>query len=82
MASKPTTIRLSEGYKERLIALSEVRERSPSSLMQEAIKNFIHEEEALEEERRIVQERWEHYQLTGEHITHDEIKSWIESLPE
>jgi len=50
--------------------------------MQEAIKNFIHEEEALEEERRIVQERWEHYQLTGEHITHDEIKSWIESLPE
>lgn len=82
MTSKPTTIRLGKGYKERLTALAELRERSPSSLMQEAVKDFIHKEEELDEERRIVQERWEHYQLTGDHVKHSEITNWIASLPE
>ncbi len=82
MSTKPTTIRLGEGYKERLTALAELRERSPSSLMQEAIKKFVHQEEELEQERRIVQERWEHFQLTGDHLTHAQITNWIESLPE
>jgi len=79
--SKPTVaIRLSEETQDRLKALGERRDRSPHYLMKEAVEKYLSEEEALETELELMQKRWERFELTGETIAHENLKSWAEGL--
>ena len=48
--------------------------------MKKAVEKFLDAEEALEAERDLVRTRWEQFELTGEIIPHDDIKSWASSL--
>jgi len=78
---KPTVaIRLSEETQDRLKALGQRRDRSPHYLMKEAVEKYLSDEEALEAELELMQKRWERFELTGETITHDNLKSWAEGL--
>ena len=52
----------------RLKALGGVRDRSPHWLMKTAILEYLEREEAYERIKREDMERWEEYQLTGEHV--------------
>ncbi|MDR3424501.1 MAG: hypothetical protein P4M13_05410 [Alphaproteobacteria bacterium] len=40
----------------------------------------MNREEDYEREKREDMERWEHYQLTGEAVSHEEVVAWLESL--
>ncbi len=49
----------------RLKAIAERTDRSPHWLMKKAISEFIDREEAEEQERKLLFERWDRYQETG-----------------
>ncbi len=80
MANPTTGIRLKDDTKTRLETLGKARDRSTSYLMNEAIEKFLDVEEALEAERQLVKSRWEKFELTGETIAHEDIKSWASGL--
>ncbi len=78
----PTTqgIKLDDNTHKRLKALADIRDRSPHWLMITAIKNYLEREENYEREKREDMERWEHYQLTGEFISHKIAAQWLSDL--
>ncbi len=80
MAHPTIGLRLSEATYRRLKALGEARDRSPHYLMKAAVEQYLETEEALEEERRLVKERWEKFELTGEALDHADVKAWVSSL--
>ena len=57
--------------------LAERHERSPHWLMKKAITEFIDREEAAEQERQLLRERWNRYQETGESISHETVVKWL-----
>ncbi|MCG8492872.1 MAG: hypothetical protein MI743_14730 [Sneathiellales bacterium] len=80
MSSKTIGLRVSEETKVRLEKLGEARDRTPHYLMKQAVERFLETEEAIEAERELVQKRWEKFELTGETLPHDQIKTWAQSL--
>lgn len=68
-------VRLSEETRDRLEALSKVRDRTPHYLMKAAIEAYLDTEEALEAERRLVLARWKKFELTGETVNHEDVKA-------
>jgi len=73
-------IKLDDDIKQRLKELGKVRDRSPHWLMRAAIEDFLEREENYEREKREDQERWDHYQLTGEYVSHEAAMEWMDSL--
>ena len=80
MPNATVGVRLSDEIQQRLERLGQMRDRSPHYLMKAAIEQFLDREEALEEERRLVRERWARYELTGETVAHADVRAWAESL--
>jgi len=76
MANPTIGVRLSDATYRRLKALGKARDRSPHYLMKAAIERYLEIEEALEAERRLVKDRWERFELTGEALEHADVKSW------
>ena len=76
MANPTIGLRLSDATYRRLKALGKARDRSPHYLMKTAVERYLEVEEALEAERRLVQDRWEGFELTGEALEHADVKSW------
>ena len=44
--------------------------------MREAVERYFTEKESIEKERALTQDRWQRCELTGEALTHDDIKAW------
>ena len=80
MTKSTMGVRLDEETQNRLEALSRLKERTPHYLMKTAITHFLDPEEQVEAERLLVKSRWEKYEITGEALEHDEVKSWAASL--
>lgn len=80
MKSSSVALRLKPDTKSRLEALGKKRDRKPHYLMTIAIERFLEAEEALENERQLVAERWEEYATTGEALDHSDVKAWAKSL--
>ena len=80
MANSTTGLRLKDDTKRRLEILGQVRDRSASYLMNEAIEQYLNREEALEAERQLVISRWEKFEITGEAVSHEDVKSWALGL--
>jgi len=80
MAQSTVGIRLDDDTQERLKALGKQRDRSPHYLMKAAIEAYLDQEEALEAEKALLQERWAQFELTGETIPQSDMKSWAASL--
>ena len=79
--AKPTVgIRLDEDTQSRLKKLGENRDRSPHYLMKEAVETYLQREEIIESEKALLKERWAKFELTGETLPHDDVKSWAKSL--
>lgn len=74
-------IRLDDDIKARLETLAEVHDRSPHYLMKEAIEEYVDEKEAENSIYNALLERWREYELTGETIAGDSVKTWIDALP-
>ena len=73
-------IRLDEDTQNRLKKLGESRDRSPHYLMKQAVETFLEHEEAIEAEKALLKSRWEKFEITGETVSHDDIKAWVKTL--
>ncbi len=80
MANSTIGLRLKDNTKTRLETLGKARDRSTNYLMNEAIEKFLDTEEALEAERQLVKSRWKKFELTGETVSHTDMKSWASGL--
>lgn len=72
-------IRLDEQLERRLNALAEKTNRPKSYIAKEALKRYLEQEEINEYEKQLAFSRWEHYQETGEAISHDAVADWLDS---
>lgn len=77
--AKSTSLKLKDGFDERLKALSATRQRSPHWLMNDAIGRYLADEErrvALLAELRAAKEE---YERGGRlHLTQEEVEEWME----
>ncbi len=80
MATTTQGIKLDSRTQERLQELGRLRDRSPHYLMKAAIEDYLDREEAIEKEKTEDLQRWEKYQLTGEHVSHEKVCEWLEKL--
>lgn len=72
-------VKLDDEVRERLKRLGEQRKRSPHWIMREAILKYLNYEERAEQEKQEDLERWERYQATGKHVSHEAVEAWLES---
>lgn len=77
--SSPTSIKLDDELKRRVQHLADTRRRSAHWLMREAIEQYVEREEVREAFRQETLTIWENYQANGQHVTADEVESWLAS---
>ena len=80
VADPTISLRLRRETQLRLEALGKARDRSPHYLMKAAVERYLEVEEAVEAERRLLEERWHRFELTGETIDHSDVKAWVAGL--
>jgi predicted transcriptional regulator len=75
-----TSIKLKDGYRERLKALAAERDVSPNQLMNEAILDYVERKERRAAFLKEARERWDEYKLTGARVSREEAEEWIDRL--
>ena len=75
-----TSIKLSSELKERIQALAEARQRTPHSLMLQALEVYVGREEKREALRMEAKAAHDEYMRTGLHLTNAEVKLWLTEL--
>jgi predicted transcriptional regulator len=78
--SSTTSLKLDAKIKQRVRRLASARRRSPHWLMREAIEEYVEREEKRERFRQDALAAWDHYQITGLHVTADEADAWLAKL--
>jgi len=78
--SSPISIRLPADLKERIQGLAAMRQRSTNALVIQAVTAFVEREEKREAIRQECIAAHEHYQQTGQYVSHAEVKEWITDL--
>ncbi|ATQ79099.1 CopG family transcriptional regulator [Massilia violaceinigra] len=63
----------------RLERLAESRRQTPLLIMHEAIVQYLEREEKREASRQETLDAWKEYQVTGLHVTGDEVIAWLET---
>ena len=74
------TLKLDASYRDRLKSLAAIKKRTSHYLMKEAIERYLKTEEAQQAILQSVDESITHFELTGLHITHSEVKTWAKEL--
>lgn len=77
-----TTIKIDDALNERVEQLATLRHRSPDGLMREAIQQYIEREEARESFKQEALDSWASYAKTGQHLTSEEVRAWLNSWGE
>ncbi len=80
ITTKPISVKLDSGLRDRLKNLANVRQRPAHWLMREAISQYIEREEKREALRQATFAAWQEYQDTGLHLTGDEVDAWMAKL--
>ena len=78
--SSPISIRLPAELKDRVQSLAAMRRRSTNALVIQAVAAFVEREEKREAIRKECIAAHEHYEQTGLHVRHAEVKEWIAKL--
>ena len=78
--TQATSIKLSSELKERIQALAEARQRTPHSLMLQALEAYVGREEKREALRMEAKAAHDEYMRTGLHLTNAEVKLWLAEL--
>lgn len=79
--SKSTSVKLKDGYSERLKSLSESKQRSSNWLLNDAVGRYLDREEARAALLVEMKERHEEYIRSGSlHVTQEEMEDWMERL--
>jgi predicted transcriptional regulator len=74
-----TSVKLDEDLANRLRRLAGRRQRSPHSMMREAIREYVEREEARESFKEEALASWTAFQETGRHLSGDELRDWLKS---
>ena len=69
------TIKLDSTHRERIKSLAAAKKRTSHYLMKEAIERYIQSEEVEQVALKIVGRSISHYEVTGLHVTVDEVKT-------
>lgn len=77
--TKPVGVKLDDELQARLKAIAERCDRSPHWLMKKAISEFVDREEAEEQEKKLLLDRWNRYQESGESVSHETVVEWLET---
>lgn len=72
-----TSIKIDDDLKGRIQWLAEQRQRSAHWIMREALTQYVVREEARESFKQEALASWSAYQETGEHLTGEEVRSWL-----
>ncbi|MDE1993315.1 MAG: CopG family transcriptional regulator [Rhizobiaceae bacterium] len=73
-------VEISPDIGERLQKLAVSRDRELSSLLKEAVEQYVEREEKREAFRQDALRAWEDYQETGLHLTLEEVEEWFQQL--
>ncbi len=80
--STATSIKMPGALRDRIQHLAQARNRTPHSIMLQALEAYVTKEEKREAFRQEGIAAWEEYQGTGLHLTNDEVKTWLAKLAE
>jgi len=72
-----TSIKIDDELKSRIQHLAGLRQRSAHWIMREAIAQYVEREEARESFKQEALASWASYQETGEHLTGQEARAWL-----
>jgi predicted transcriptional regulator len=72
-------VKLEEPLHIRLTALSVLKSRSPQSLVNAAIEDYVTREETYEREKAEDMLRWQNYQQSGLAVPHSSVAEWLNS---
>ena len=76
--SKSTSVKLRDGFDERLKALGEVKQRSNNWLLNEAVERYLDREEARAALLVEMKDLHEEYVRGGRmHLTQEEVQDWM-----
>ena len=74
----PLSVKLTDTLRQRLLALSESRERSVHWLMKQAIEAYVENEERSDTLRQETLARWEEVEA-GKTVDNDRVVEWLET---
>jgi predicted transcriptional regulator len=77
--SSPTTVRLDDDLKARVVAAAERTGKTPHGFIVDAIARATEEAERAEEFHRVAGERWAKFLKTGEAIPWDKARAYLEA---
>jgi len=72
-----TSIKLDDELKSRIKELADIKHRSAHWIMREAIRDYIEREESKENFKQEALASWKTYQETGQHLTGEEVREWL-----
>ncbi len=72
-----TSLKIDDELKARVQQLARLRQRSAHWIMHEAIEQYVKREEARESFKQEALASWTAYQETGEHLTGEEVRAWL-----
>ncbi len=78
--TKNASVKISPELYGRVQGLAKERGQSPHAVMVQAIEYFVTREEKREALRQAGIEAWEEFQMTGLHVTSDEVSEWVKSI--
>ena len=72
-------VSLDKQLEHRLEELASKRQRSKTTLAEEAVRRYIEEEERKEQENELAKARWQEFQENGEVAAHEDVENWLNS---
>lgn len=77
--STPTSVKLDDALKSRVQDLADSQHRTAHWIMKEAISQYVEREEKKAAFRQDALDAWDEYQMTGSHLTANEVEDWLGS---
>lgn len=74
-----TSLKIDDEMQGRIRTLAARRDRSPDSIVEEAIRHYVEREEACESFRQEALDALAAYRENGRHLTAAETTSWLET---
>jgi len=75
-----TPVTIDEPVRYRLKALGDIRKRAMNWMIKEAIAEYVDREERKEQYKQEALSTWRNYQLTGLHVTEEEMNDWMDKI--
>jgi len=75
-----TPVTIDEPVRSRLKELGSTRKRTINWMIREAISEYVDREERKEQFKQEAITTWRNYQLTGLHVTEEEMDDWMDKI--